>query len=335
MGRQISFKVGIIGCGLIGFKRSKYLGSRGKLVACADINVIRAKKIAVNKKIKVFTDWKKLLDVKEIDIVIISTPHNQLSKILLHAYKKKKHVLVEKPGAKNLKEISKVISKVNDNKIKIRVGFNHRYHPSIIKARKIIKSGVIGKPMYLRGRYGHGGRLKYEKEWRAKPSISGGGELIDQGSHLIDLSRLFLGEFNEIKGFINTYFYKMSVEDNVFLTLKTHSNKVAFLHASWTEWKNMFSLEIFCTLGKLDINGIGGSYGQEQLTLYKMSKKMGMPKQKNWKFKLQDVSWITEINELYDDIIYNRKPKSNLNDAYQTLKIINKIYRNSKYDYFT
>ena len=335
MGRQISFKVGIIGCGLIGFKRSKYLGSRGKLVACADVNVIRAKKIAINKKIKVFTDWKKLLDVKEIDIVIISTPHNQLSKILLHAYKKKKHVLVEKPGAKNLKEISKVISKVNDNKIKIRVGFNHRYHPSIIKARKIIKSGIIGKPMYLRGRYGHGGRLKYEKEWRAKPSISGGGELIDQGSHLIDLSRLFLGEFNEIKGFINTYFYKMSVEDNVFLTLKTHSNKVAFLHASWTEWKNMFSLEIFCTLGKLDINGIGGSYGQEQLTLYKMSKKMGMPKQKNWKFKLQDVSWITEINELYDDIIYNRKPKSNLNDAYQTLKIINKIYRNSKYDYFT
>ena len=335
MGRQISFKVGIIGCGLIGFKRSKYLGSRGKLVACADINVIRAKKIAINKKIKVFTDWKKLLDVKEIDIVIISTPHNQLSKILLHAYKKKKHVLVEKPGAKNLKEISKVISKVNDNKIKIRVGFNHRYHPSIIKARKIIKSGIIGKPMYLRGRYGHGGRLKYEKEWRAKPSISGGGELIDQGSHLIDLSRLFLGEFNEIKGFINTYFYKMSVEDNVFLTLKTHSNKVAFLHASWTEWKNMFSLEIFCTLGKLDINGKGGSYGREQLTVYKMSKKMGIPKQKNWKFKLQDVSWRTEINELYDDIIYNRKPKSNLNDAYQTLKIINKIYRNSKYDYFT
>ena len=335
MGRQISFKVGIIGCGLIGFKRSKYLGSRGKLVACADINVIRAKKIAINKKIKVFTDWKKLLDVKEIDIVIISTPHNQLSKILLHAYKKKKHVLVEKPGAKNLKEISRVISKVNNNKIKIRVGFNHRYHPSIIKALEIIKSGIIGKPMYLRARYGHGGRLGYEKEWRAKPSVSGGGELIDQGSHLIDLSRLFLGEFNDVKGFINTYFYKMSVEDNAFLTLKTRSNKVAFLHSSWTEWKNMFSFEIFCTLGKLDINGLGGSYGREQLTVYKMSKKMGIPKQKNWKFKLQDISWRTEINELYDDIIYNRKPKSNLNDAYQIHKIINKIYKDSKYDYIS
>ena len=335
MGRQVNFKIGIIGCGLIGYKRSKSLGSKGKLIACADVNINRAKKIAFNKKIKIFTDWKKLLDIKEIDIVIIATPHNQLSKILLHAHKKKKHILVEKPGSKNLSEISKIISKVRRSKIKIRVGFNHRYHPSIIKAKEIIESGVIGKPMYLRARYGHGGRLGYEKEWRAKPSISGGGELIDQGCHLIDLSRLFLGEFNNIKGFINTYFYKMSVEDNAFLTLKTNSHKVAFLHVSWTEWKNIFSFEIFCSLGKLDICGIGGSYGREQLTLYKMSKKMGIPKQKKWKFKLEDVSWKKEMNEFYEDIIYNRKPKSNLNDAYQTLKIINKIYRNSKYDYFT
>jgi predicted dehydrogenase len=230
MGRQVNFKIGIIGCGLTGYKRSKSLGSKGKLVACADLNINRAKKIALNKKIKVFTDWKKLLDIKEIDIVIIATPHDQLSKILLHAYKKKIHILVEKPGSKNLKEIIKIISKVKNTKIKIRVGFNHRYHPSIIKAEEIIKSGIIGKPMYLRARYGHGGRLGYEKEWRAKPSISGGGELIDQGSHLIDLSRLFLGEFNEAKGFINTYFWKMQVEDNAFLTLKTKSNKVAFLH---------------------------------------------------------------------------------------------------------
>ena len=331
----MNFKIGIIGCGLIGYKRAKSLGSKGKLIACADPNISQAKRIARNKKVKIFTNWKKLLEIKEIDIIIISTYHNQLSKILLHAYKKKKHVLVEKPGAKNLKEISKLISKVNNNKIKIRVGFNHRYHPSIIKALKIIKSGVIGKPMYLRGRYGHGGRLRYEKEWRAKPSISGGGELIDQGSHLIDLSRLFLGEFNEVKGFINTYFYKMSVEDNAFLTLKTRSNKIAFLHVSWTEWKNMFSFEIFCKFGKLDINGWGGSYGREQLTLYKMSKKMGIPKQKNWKFKLQDVSWKTEINEFYDDIIYNRKPTANLNDAHQLHKIINKIYKDSKYDYIS
>ena len=335
MGRQINFNIGIIGCGLIGQKRSKSLGLKGKLVACADPNINRAKKIASSKKIKIFQDWKKLLEVKEIDIVIIATPHNQLFKIILQAYKMKKHILVEKPGSKNLKEMIKIISKLKNSKTKIKVGFNHRYLPSIIKAEKIIKSGIIGKPMYLRARYGHGGRPKYEKEWRAKPAISGGGELIDQGSHLIDLSRLFLGEFSEATGFINTYFWKMPVEDNAFLTLKTNSNKIAFLHVSWTEWKNIFSFEIFCSHGKLDISGMGGSYGKEQLILYKMTKKMGIPKEKKWKFKSQDISWKNEINEFYDDIICNRKPKANLNDAYQTLKIINKIYKDSKYDYFT
>ena len=335
MGRQIVFNIGIIGCGLIGLKRSKSLGPRGKLIACADKNINKAKKIANNKKINVFSDWRKLLDLNNIDIVIISTPHNKLSKILLHAHKRKKHILVEKPASKNLKEINKVISKTKNSKNKIRVAFNHRYHPSIVKAQQIIKSGAIGKPMYLRARYGHGGRLGYEKEWRTKPSVSGGGELIDQGSHLIDLSRLFLGEFHEIKGFLNTYFYNMSVEDNAFMTLKTKSNKIAFLHVSWTEWKNMFSFEIFCRLGKIDINGIGGSYGREQLTLFKMSKKMGIPKQKKWKFNIKDMSWTNEINEFYDDILYNRKPIPSLNDAYQTHKIINKIYKSSKYDNFS
>ena len=335
MGRQISFKIGIIGCGLIGYKRAKSLGHKGKLVACADPNINRARNIARNKKVKIFTNLKKLLEIKEIKIIIIATPHNQLAKILLEAYKKNKHILVEKPATKNLNEIKKIISKVKGTRIKIRIGYNHRYHPSIIKAQEIIKLGTIGKIMYLRARYGHGGRPGYEKEWRAKLSVSGGGELIDQGSHLIDLSRLFLGEFNKVKGFINTYFWKMSVEDNAFLILKTYSNKIAFLHTSWTEWKNMFSFEIFGTLGKLDINGLGGSYGKEQLTLYKMSKKMGIPKQKKWKFRSQDVSWKNEINEFYKDISYNRKPNVNLIDACQTLKIINKIYKNSKYDYFT
>ena len=193
MGRQIIFKVGIIGCGLIGCKRAESLGFRGNLIACADTNINNAKKIAPNKKVKIYSSWKKLLQVKEIDLIIISTFHNQLGKILLEAYKRNKHILVEKPGAKNFAEIKKIISKIKGGKNKIRIGYNHRYHPSVIKAQEIIKSGGLGKIMYLRGRYGHGGRLNYENEWRGKKLLSGGGELIDQGSHLIDLSRFFLG----------------------------------------------------------------------------------------------------------------------------------------------
>ena len=327
MGRQVSFNIGIIGCGLIGQKRSKSLGKIGKLIACSDIDIKKAKKIASNKRIKIFSDWRKLIKIKEIDIIIISTFHNKLSTILLEAYKRKKHIFVEKPAAKNFSEIKKVISKVNGNRIKIRVGYNHRYHPSVILSKKLIKSGALGKLMYIRARYGHGGRLNYNKEWRAKKSISGGGELLDQGSHLIDLSRSILGEFNKIYGFVNTFFWKMHVEDNSFLTLRTANNKVAFLHASWTEWKNIFSFEIFGTRGKLDIYGKGGSYGVEQLTFYKMSKKMGKPKEKKWIFKNKDISWKNEMNEFYKDIIYNRKPSVNLFDAYQTLKIIDNIYR--------
>ena len=328
MGRQINFKIGIIGCGLIGYKRSKSLGKKGKLIACADLNINKAKKVASNnKKIKIFSNWRKLIQLKEIDIIIISTFHNELSKILLESYKRKKHIFVEKPAAKNFSEIKKIFSKIKGHKIKVRVGYNHRYHPSVILSKKLIKSGAIGKLMYIRARYGHGGRLHYEKEWRAKKHISGGGELLDQGSHLIDLSRSILGEFSKVSGFIKNFFWKMSVEDNSFLILRTPDNKVAFLHASWTEWKNMFSFEIFGTKGKLNIYGKGGSYGTEQLTFYKMSKKMGKPKEKKWIFKNKDISWKLEMDEFYNDITYNRKPNVNLFDAYQTLKIIDNIYK--------
>lgn len=327
MGRQIKFKVGIIGCGLIGFKRSKFLGPQAKLIACADINKNNLKKISTKKNIKKFSDWKELLKIKEIDIVIIATPHNYLARIVIAAYRYKKHILVEKPGAKNLKEIKKIISLVKNKKVKIRIGYNHRYHPSILKAKKLVNSGSLGDLLYIRGRYGHGGRLGYEKEWRAKRFLSGGGELLDQGSHLIDLSRMFLGDFKKINGVAKTYFWNMSVEDNAFLTLETGNNKIAFLHASWTEWKNKFSFEIFGKKGKLNISGKGGSYGTEKLTFYKMSKKMSKPTEKRWIFNSKDLSWKNEINELYNDIKYNRNPSCNLNDAYQTLKLINKVYK--------
>ena len=327
MGRQVKFKVGIIGCGLIGSKRAKFLGPYGKLVACADKNIKTLRKFYSNKKIKRFINWQKLLKLEEIDIVIIATPHFELAKILIEAYNKKKHILVEKPAAKNFTEVKKIVKKIKNNKIKIRVGYNHRYHPSVLRAKKIIKNGMIGKLMYIRARYGHGGRIGYEKEWRAKKSLSGGGELLDQGSHLIDLSRMFLGEFVKILGTVNTFFWKMKVDDNAFLILSTNKKRIAFLHASWTEWKNMFSFEIFGTKGKIDINGKGGSYGVENIILYKMKKKMGKPNEKKWVYKNKDISWVYEMKEFYKDIMYNRKPSINLMDAYQTLKIIDKIYR--------
>jgi predicted dehydrogenase len=196
-----------------------------------------------------------------------------------------------------------------------------------------VSSGALGPLMFLRARYGHGGRVGYDREWRSDPVKSGGGELIDQGPHLIDLARWFLGDFTEVDGFAATYFWDMPVDDNGFLLLKTASKQVAFLHASCTEWKNTFSFEIYGRDGKLDINGLGGSYGTERLTYYKMLPQMGPPETTTWEYPMVDNSWDTEFGEFLEDIRLKRPPSAGLRDAIEALTIIEKIYRMSGYDH--
>lgn len=328
----MSFGVGIIGCGLIGQKRANALGA-GRLVACADIDETRAKMLAEKSGAKVFSDWRRLLALPEVEIVIVSTLHDSLAEITLAAIEVKKHVLVEKPAARNPAELEPVMAAAKRTSMKVRVGFNHRYHRAFRKARELFDAGVLGELMFIRARYGHGGRIGYDKEWRAKPGLSGGGELIDQGPHLIDLSRWFLGEFTEVHGFAHTYYWDMPVDDNGFMLLKTAKRQVAFLHASCTEWKNLFSMEIYGRGGKLEITGLGGSYGVEGLMYFKMLPQMGPPETTAWQFPMEDDSWAVEIAEFYDDIRLNRTPSVGLKDAHETLKVVEKIYKESGYDY--
>jgi len=244
-----------------------------------------------------------------------------------------KNVLVEKPAARTSAELEPILLALQESGAKVHVGFNHRYHRALRKSKEIVLSGVLGELMFIRARYGHGARLGYDKEWRADPKLSGGGELIDQGPHLIDLSRWFLGDFSEIDGFAHTYYWNMPVDDNGFMLLKTPKKQVAFLHASCTEWKNLFSMEIYGKDGKLDISGLGGSYGLEKLTHYKMLPQMGPPETISWEYPMGDDSWAVEMTEFYEDIQLDRAPASGLNDAYQALKIIEKIYKDSGYDH--
>jgi len=325
--------IGIIGCGLIGQKRAKALGSGGRLVACADIDVSRAQTLASESGTKFFRDWRELVWLPEVDVVVVATLHDSLAAITLAAVEAGKHVLVEKPAARNAAELDPVIALAEKNNVKVHVGFNHRYHRSLRKAKEIFDSGVLGELMFIRARYGHGGRIGYDKEWRARPELSGGGELIDQGPHLIDLSRWFLGDFNDVQGFAHTYYWDMPVDDNGFLTLKTAKNQVAFLHASCTEWKNLFSMEIYGRNGKLDLSGLGGSYGLEKLTWYKMLPEMGPPETVAWEYPMADDSWEVEMAEFYEDIRLDRKPAAGLEDAHAALKIIEEVYRESGYDY--
>jgi len=180
--------------------------------------------------------------------------------------------------------------------------------------------------MFIRGRYGHGGRIGYDREWRADPKVSGGGELLDQGIHLIDLSRWFLGDFENVQAHIATYFWDMPVEDNAFLILTTVGGQTAFLHATWTEWKNLFSLEIYGRVGKLEISGLGGSYGVERLAYYRMSPEMGPPETTIWEYPMADNSWDLEFAEFLEDIRLHRDPAPGIRDAQAALGVIEKVY---------
>ena len=328
----MSFGIGIIGCGLIGQKRAKALGV-GRLIACADINEARAIALAGDNGVKAFSDWRELLALPEVDIVVIATLHDSLAEISLAAIEAGKHVLVEKPAARNSTELEPVMAAAEKFGVKVHVGFNHRYHRAFRKARVLFEAGALGDLMFIRARYGHGGRIGYDKEWRANPELSGGGELIDQGPHLIDLSRWFLGEFEEVQGFAHTYYWDMPVDDNGFMLLKTAKQQVAFLHASCTEWKNLFSMEIYGRNAKLEISGLGGSYGVERLTYFKMLPEMGPPETTTWEYPMGDDSWSLELNEFYEDIHLNREPSAGLKDAYEALKVIEKIYKESGYDH--
>jgi predicted dehydrogenase len=254
-----------------------------------------------------------------------------LAKISRGAVEAGRHVIVEKPAARSVAEIDTVITAAERHRRLVRVGFNHRYHPALQKAHELFRAGALGDLMFVRGRYGHGGRVGYEAEWRADPAKSGGGELIDQGVHLVDLAGCFLGDFTEVAGHAATYFWKMPVDDNAFLTLRTAGGQTAFLHVSCTEWKNLFSLEIYGRDAKLQVDGLGGSYGVERLAYYRMLPQMGPPETTVWEYPGADTSWAAEFGEFLEDIRLGREPSAGLPAARAALDVVGRVYSMSGY----
>jgi len=323
-------KVALIGCGSIGQKRARSLGD-AQLVAVCDAVPDRAAALAKTAHgCAVAADWETIVSLPGIDVVIVATTHDLLAPIAAAAVAAGKHVLIEKPGARTAAELECVAQAARRTGALVRVGFNHRYHRAFRKAREVFESGVLGELIFVRGRYGHGGRIGYDKEWRAHPEISGGVELIDQGMHLIDLARWFLGDFTRVQGSIATYFWDMPVEDNGFLLLRTAQGQTAFLHASCTEWKNLFSFEIYGRTGKLEISGLGGSYGTERLALYQMLPEMGPPPTTIWEYPMADDSWQGEFQEFLEDIRLGRPPDPGLEAAHAALRIVETVYKEAE-----
>ena len=320
----------IIGCGLIGKKRLAGLPAGSQLAVACDTNLARADELVkLAKTGRALGDFKTAITDPQVDAVIVATINSALAEVSAAAIRAGKHVIVEKPAAISVRQVDELIALAEKHGVCVRVGFNHRFHPAFIKARGIFASGVMGELMFIRGRYGHGGRVGYDKEWRADPKLSGGGELIDQGIHLIDLAGWFLGPFTRVEGQATTYFWDMPVDDNAFLNLRTDKGQTAWLHVSCTEWKNLFSLEIYGRNTKLHIEGLGGSYGVEKLYHYQMKPEMGLPDTKLYEFPGPDQSWRIEMTRFEEDIRQRRKPDAGLAEARAALQIVGQIYRAS------
>jgi predicted dehydrogenase len=317
-------RIGIVGCGLIGEKRAA-CAAEHEIVIVSDLDPKRARTLAGKYGSVVAPSWRDVVKA-DVDAVIVATTHENLAEISLAAVQAGRHVLVEKPAGRNAAELEPVVQAARAANRVVKVGFNHRFHPSLRKAKALVDAGETGPLMYIRARYGHGGRPGMEREWRCRPEISGGGELIDQGPHLIDLARWFLGDLTLEYGTATTFYWDIPTDDNCFLALRSAKGQIAWLHATWTEWKNTFSFEIAGRDAKLAIEGLGGSYGVERLLFYKMLPQMGPPETTIWEFPFPDTSWSEEFADFTDAVCKGRAPCGDIVDAWEVLKIVDQVY---------
>lgn len=322
----MSVRVGIVGCGLTGRRRAAALAG-ARLTACADIDRSRADALAQSQPgVRAVTRWEELVGDADLDVVIVATTNDALAGVSVAAIEAGKHVLVEKPAGRTVAEIDRIAGAARRHGRIVRVGFNHRYHPAFVAARRIIDAGTIGPLMFVRGRYGHGGRVGYDREWRADPARSGGGELIDQGMHLIDLSRWLLGPFADVDGAAHTYFWDMAVDDNAFLRLTTPAGQVAFLHVSCTEWKNLFSFEIRGDQGAIHVEGLGGSYGEESLVLTRRAQPGAEAGTERLTFADGDTSWAAEWEDFATALHGGRLRHGIPDEGLQVLATVDALY---------
>ena len=318
--------VAIVGCGLIGWKRALSIPSSVNIHTVCDNKLIEAENLSKKVNSKFTDDYNMIINNNDIQIVIISTPNYLIKEIALKALNSGKHVLSEKPLGKNVFESREMTEcAVKNNKI-LYTGFNHRFHPSILKAKELIDKKIIGDILHIHGHYGHGGRPGMENEWRMDPALSGGGELLDQGVHLIDLAILFKGAPNKVFGSVGQLAWKSKVEDSASFML-LYDNDINFLFSvGWLYWKNKFEFHIYGSGGFLTINGLGGSYGKEELILGTRNLKGGVPKIKNFSFVESDSSWRKEWN-FFIELINQGKSSNN---GYQANLIVDAIYKSSK-----
>ncbi len=322
-------RVGIAGYGVVGRRRREFIDQNPNLrtVAVSDKSLSPG---VMDDGVHCYSDAVELIN-DGLDVLFVSLPNNLSPGITMAGLKKGCHVFCEKPPGRYLQDIVDVINTERDYpESKLKYGFNHRYHDSVIEAQKLIENGELGKLINLRGVYGKSKIVSFVSDWRTRRDIAGGGILLDQGIHLLDMMRLFAGEFTEVHSFISNDYWRHDIEDNAYALMRTKDNIVAMVHSSATQWRHQFRLEITLTKGAIVLRGIlsgSKSYGDETMTtIYKGEEEGDTPEETTSCYSI-DHSWKDEIDEFTKAIVEN-KPilYGTARDALKTMQLVYKIY---------
>jgi predicted dehydrogenase len=326
-------RIGIAGYGVVGKRRHKNIDLHPFLKVTSVCDRDESNFFDLAPKINKYQHYKEMLESEELDAIFVCMTNDIASEVTINALYSDLHVFCEKPPGRNVSEIENVI-RVEKTKpeLKLLYGFNHRHHESVIEAISLVKSKNLGKILSLRGVYGKAKLITFDQgDWRTKRDISGGGVLLDQGIHMVDLMRLFAGEFEEVHSFISNNFWKFDVEDNAYAIMKTSEGIVGMLHSSATQWKHQFSLDINLEKGSIKLQGIlsgSKSYGNETLTVSfsNPGSDFGLPEETRTLYN-KDPSWESEVNLFYNIITNSDKSFSgDSKDALETMKLVYKIY---------
>lgn len=273
------------------------------------------------------------------DAAFICTPNNVTAGLCVEALHRCRNVFCEKPPGRNWEEFSHIVEAAAQVPSHTLVfGFNHRLHPSVQSAKALLDEGSMGEILYVKGTYGKSGGARYRESWRNDAEVAGGGILLDQGIHMLDLFQLFMGPLSVVDAVLTDSFWKCGVEDNALILLKSARGVPAFLHSSATLWKHTFRMEIGCRDGYLVAGGFlskTGSYGREQLVIGKRQFEdealaLGNPREEIIHFD-RDESWDREVNEFIAAVQEGRPATHGvLRDAQQVMRLVQEVYRISK-----
>lgn len=327
-------RAGIVGYGYMGQIRRRNIADHPdlELAAVCDPGCLEA---ITGLSVPVYDRWEDLV-AADLDVVFACTPNNLIPEVAIRALNRGHHVFCEKPPGRSLADIQRIHAAEQANPgCRLLFGFNHRHHPGITDGKAIIDSGALGDILTLRGVYGKGGGYDYHTSWRNDPNIGGGGILLDQGIHMLDLFRLFVGDFSEVVGMRGITAFDVPVEDNAFVLLRTPRGQMAQLHSSATSWKHTFRLEIGCQKGYMVVSGLlskTGSYGRETLVVGRRPARgeraaIGNPREETIYYD-DDPSWDIEVAHLVECIRQNKPVENGTSqDALRVMEIVDRVYR--------